>query len=69
MLVFRYINHTMKCFNNFYACVKLIGKNAETIMECTYKSSSIMDSNGHKELKMVQNDIQDNCLFVYVQIN
>ena len=36
---------------------------------CTYKSPSIIASNGHKELKMVQNDIQDNCLFVYVQIN
>ena len=56
-------------FLKFYACVKLIGENAETIMGCTYISNSIMASNGHKELKMVQNDIQDNCLFVYVQIN
>ena len=37
-------------------------------MGSTYKSPSIMASNGHKELKMVQNDIKDNCLFVYVQI-
>ena len=34
-----------------------------------YKSPSSMTSNDHKELKMVQNDIQGNCLFVYVQIN
>ena len=38
-------------------------------MGCIYKSPSSMTSNDHKELKMVQNDIQDNCLFVYVQIN
>ena len=41
---------------------KTYREKAETIMGCTYKSPSIIASNGHKELKMLQNDIQGNCL-------
>ena len=57
-LVFRYINHMIKCINDFYEYVKIIRKNAETMSEYTYTRTYIMASDGHKELKMVLKNCQ-----------
>ena len=55
-LVFRYINHMIKCINDFYEYVNNIEQNAETMTEYTYKRPCIMAPDDHKELKMVLND-------------
>ena len=59
-LVFRYINHKIKCINDFYEYVKNIEQNAEMMTEYTYKSPCIMAPDAHKELKMVLNNCYDN---------
>ena len=63
-LVFRYINHMIKCINGFYEYVKNIEQNAETMTEYTYKSPCIMAPDDHKELKMVLNNCYDNYLLL-----
>ena len=65
-LVFRYINHIIKCINNFYELlyVKNIEKNAETMTQYTYKKTCIMASDDNKELKMVLDNCYDNYLLV-----
>ena len=63
-LVFRFINHIIKCINNFYEYVKIIEKNAEKMTESTYKSPCKMASDDNKELKMVLDNCYDNYLLV-----
>ena len=63
-LVFRYINHMIKCINDFYEYVKNIEQKAETMTEYTYKSPCIMASDDLKELKMVLNNWYDNYLLI-----
>ena len=63
-LVFRYINHMIKCINDLYEYVKNIEENVETMAEYTYKSPCIMASDDHKKLKMVLNNCYDNYLLV-----
>ena len=63
-LVFRYINHMINCFNDFYEYVEIIEKNAETMTEYTYKSPCIMAEDDHKELKMVLTNCCGNYLLV-----
>ena len=63
-LVFRYINHMIKCIHDFYEYVKIEKKNVEMMAEYTYKSPCIMASDDHKKLKMVLNNCYDNYLLV-----
>ena len=63
-LVFRYINHMIKCINDFYEYVKNIEQNAEMMTEYTYKSPCIVALDDHKELKMVLNNCYDNYLLL-----
>ena len=63
-LVFRNINHIIKCIYDFYEYVKNIEQNAETMTEYTYKSPYTMASDDLKGLKMVLNNWYDNYLLV-----
>ena len=63
-LVFKYINHMIKCINDFYEYVKNIEEKCGNDGRYTYKSPCIMASDDHKKLKIVLNNCYDNYLLV-----
>ena len=44
-------------------------QNDKGVYNCTYKCPCDMTSDDHKELKIMKNDIENNFLLLYVQIN